>query len=69
VIGRITRAIRRLVGPAEWEYVPEGWARATADGVSPLRGWDVDSVAQAYGTRLPEFERLVGGTEPLAIPT
>jgi len=69
VIGRITRAIRRRVGPAEWEYVPEGWARATADGASPLRGWDVDSVAQAYGTRLPEFERLVGGTEPLAIPT
>jgi putative methyltransferase (TIGR04325 family) len=34
-----------------------------------LRGWDVDSVAEAYRTRLPEFERLVTGTEPLAIPT
>jgi len=69
VIGRITQAIRRRVGPSEWEYVPEGWARASASGASPLRGWDVDSVAEAYSTRLPEFERLLDGTEPLAIPT
>ena len=69
MIGRITRAIRRRVGPAEWEYVPEGWARATELGATPLRGWDVESVAEAYRTRVAEFEELLAGTEPLAIPT
>jgi putative methyltransferase (TIGR04325 family) len=68
VIGALKRAWRER-GPAEWEFVPEGWARATAPDAPPLRGWDVESVAEAYRTRLPEFERLVAGTEPVAIPT
>jgi putative methyltransferase (TIGR04325 family) len=69
VIGALKRAVRDRTRPAEWEYVPEGWARADAPAADPLRGWDVDSVAEAYRTRVPEFQRLVTGTEPLAIPT
>jgi putative methyltransferase (TIGR04325 family) len=54
-------------GPAEWEYVPAGWA--AEPGPTPPRGWDVESVAEAYRTKLPEMERLAAGTGPLAVPT
>ena len=66
VAGRVKRALVDR-GPAEWEYVPGGWAASI--GPTAPRGWDVDSVAEAYRTRLPEFEQLVSGTEPLAVPT
>ncbi len=66
VAGRAKRAVLDR-GPAEWEYVPGGWTAST--GPTPPRGWDVDSVAEAYRTRLPEFERMVAGSEPLAVPT
>ena len=72
MIDAVKRAVRGWGRPAEWEYVPEGWARADAldaSDTSPLRGWDVASVAEAYRTRLPEFEGLTAGTQPLAIPT
>ena len=48
--------------PPEWEYVPEGWARSRAD----LRGWNEQSVLEAYRSKLPAFRATLGGTGPLA---
>jgi putative methyltransferase (TIGR04325 family) len=64
--GRVKRAVLER-GPSEWVYVPGGWT--AAPGPTPPRGWDVESVAEAYRTKLPEMERLAAGTEPLAVPT
>jgi putative methyltransferase (TIGR04325 family) len=44
----------------EWQYVPEGFARA-------VRGWDVDAIERAYRRRWPEFEAAVGGGGMLGI--
>ena len=46
----------------EWEYVPEGWARARGD----LRGWEDPSVADAYRTKLDAYRAAVEDTGPLA---
>ena len=35
-------------GPPEWEYVPDGWARAAG-------GWDVEAIAHAYRAKWPAF--------------
>jgi len=44
----------------EWEYVPEGWARA-------VRGWDAAGVEEAYRRRWAEFATAVAGTGPLGV--
>jgi len=44
----------------EWEYVPEGWARA-------VRGWDVPEIVAAYRSRWPEFVDAVRGTGTLGV--
>lgn len=51
--------------PPEWEYVPEGWARAAAG----LRGWDDQTVLDAYRAKLPEFRAAVEGPGPLGYRT
>jgi putative methyltransferase (TIGR04325 family) len=51
--------------PPEWEYVPEGWARARDD----LRGWDVESVLDAYRSKLPSFRAALVGPGPVGIAT
>jgi putative methyltransferase (TIGR04325 family) len=45
---------------AEWEYVPEGWARQ-------VTGWDVPTVEAAYRRRWPEFVEAVEGSGTLGI--
>ena len=45
---------------AEWEYVPEGWARQ-------VTGWDVPTVEAAYRRRWPEFVAAVQGSGTLGI--
>src|SRR5205814_8453384 len=45
---------------AEWEYVPEGFARA-------VRGWDVAAIEEAYRRRWPEFVAATRGPEPLGV--
>ncbi|MFL5912830.1 MAG: hypothetical protein ACJ768_19970 [Gaiellaceae bacterium] len=45
---------------AEWEYVPEGFARA-------VRGWDVAAIEEAYRRRWPEFVAATHGPEPLGV--
>ena len=61
-------SLRRLVREGwrrrapEWEYVPEGWARARDD----LRGWNETSVLEAYRSKLSAYRETLDGTGPLA---
>ena len=52
--------------PPEWEYVPEGWARRDD---SHVEGWDAASVLAAYRAKLPDFRKLLEGTDPIAVAT
>ncbi|HEX2736724.1 MAG TPA: hypothetical protein VHP57_01160 [Acidimicrobiia bacterium] len=65
VVSAARRARRRRRQTPEWEYVPEGWARADAD----IRGWDVESVVDAYRAKLPAFREAMSGAGPLALAT
>jgi putative methyltransferase (TIGR04325 family) len=46
--------------PAEWEYVPEAWARR-------VPGWDAGTVAEAYGAKWPQYVAALGGRGPLGV--
>ncbi len=48
---------------AEWEYVPEGWAREHAGRAGD--GWDVENVARMYAQRWPAFIETLQGTGPV----
>lgn len=37
----------------EWEYIPEGWEREQKD--DKIKGWNVESVLEAYKTNWPGF--------------
>lgn len=51
--------------PAPWEYVPEGWK---AFGQDPkIKGWDEQSIVEAYGRRWPAFAAYVATPLPLAV--
>jgi putative methyltransferase (TIGR04325 family) len=65
VVSAARRARRRRTQSPEWEYVPEGWARADAN----IRGWDVESVVDAYRAKLPAFRDALSGAGPLALAT
>jgi putative methyltransferase (TIGR04325 family) len=60
----LRRRLRRSSTP-EWEFVPDGWARAGAH----TRGWDVDSVLDAYRTKLPAVRQAVIGPGPIGFAT
>jgi len=45
---------------AEWEYVPEGWAR-------PAKGWDVEAVARAYRAKWPDYLAAIEAPNPLGV--
>jgi len=64
VVARGARKVLRARDrtPPEWEYVPEGWARADAG----LRGWDDRTVLDAYRAKLPELRAAIEGPGPLA---
>ena len=47
----------------EWEYLPGGWPVGDARG----SGWDHPSIAPVMTAALPDFIRIVTGTEPLGI--
>jgi putative methyltransferase (TIGR04325 family) len=68
---RVARALGAAGFPRsllpEWEYVPEGWARADADG--HVRGWGVPAVADDYRAKLAEYVRLLESPGPLAVST
>jgi putative methyltransferase (TIGR04325 family) len=64
------RAATALRSPApeepEWEYVPGGW---TEGARRAPRGWNVDSVLDAYRTKLDAVREATAGTGPLAFIT
>jgi putative methyltransferase (TIGR04325 family) len=45
---------------AEWEYVPEGFAR-------PAPGWDVEAIARVYREKWPSFLEATRGSGPLGV--
>jgi putative methyltransferase (TIGR04325 family) len=45
-----------------WEYVPEGWQAAQTDPA--IKGWNVQSVLDAYISRWPDFVEKLKGTSP-----
>lgn len=51
-------------GP-EWEFIPEGWARAQSD--SQIKGWNVESVLEAYQAKWSSFVRQLQTTSPLGV--
>jgi len=60
------RKLRRLPldKVVEWEYVPEGWAAQKSD--RKIKGWNVDSVLEAYKNSWPEFVESLKAPSPLA---
>jgi putative methyltransferase (TIGR04325 family) len=52
--------LRPAVEPPEWEYVPEGWARA-------VPGWDVQAVADAQRRKWPDFLQALSDTGALGV--
>jgi putative methyltransferase (TIGR04325 family) len=50
--------------PPEWEYVPEGWARASDPSV---KGWNVDAIVEAYRAKWPSYVRALEGPRPLGV--
>jgi putative methyltransferase (TIGR04325 family) len=61
---RLAHATKPRRAP-EWEYVPEGWARAS----DALRGWNAASVLDAYRSKLPAFRAALTGPGPIGIAT
>jgi len=55
------RALQR--GKPEWEYVPEGWNKADPS----IKGWNVQSVLDAYIAKWPAFVDQLKGTAPFGI--
>jgi putative methyltransferase (TIGR04325 family) len=49
----------------EWEYIPEGWEALKTD--SNIKGWNVESVLEAYKANWPGFLKSLEGTLPLGI--
>lgn len=50
-------------GPAEWEYIPEGWLYQSPGE----QGWNVESVVKTQLARWPQFLSTVQGVGPLGI--
>jgi putative methyltransferase (TIGR04325 family) len=51
----------------EWEFVPEGWQLAETD--AKIKGWNVNSVLEAYKTNWPAFVERLKKTSPLVSAT
>ena len=49
----------------EWEYIPEGWQALKTD--SNIKGWNVESVLEAYKANWPTFLKSLEGTLPFGI--
>ena len=49
----------------QWEYVPEGWARARDD--PEVKGWDVDALAERHRKLWPLWTRALGGNGMLGV--
>lgn len=51
----------------EWEFVPEGFARARVVGEQAAVGWRAEEVASAYREKWPRFVEAVEGDGALAV--
>ena len=49
----------------EWEYMPNGWETAKTD--PNIKGWDVESVLEAYKGNWSNFLKTLEGTFPLGL--
>jgi putative methyltransferase (TIGR04325 family) len=49
----------------EWEYIPEGWQALKTD--PNIKGWNVESVLEAYKANWPNFLKTLEGTLPFGI--
>ena len=49
----------------EWEYIPEGWERQNQD--HRIKGWNIESVLEAYQANWPTFIKNLDSTLPLGI--
>jgi putative methyltransferase (TIGR04325 family) len=49
----------------EWEYIPEGWERQNQD--SNIKGWNIESVLEAYKANWPTFIKNLETTLPFGI--
>jgi putative methyltransferase (TIGR04325 family) len=58
-------ALRAVQTPAEWEYIPEGWAYARTH--PEVRGWNVQGVLEVYKQKWPRFVEMVQMTGPLGV--
>jgi len=60
------RKVRRLPldRVVEWEYMPEGWAAQKSD--RKIKGWNVNSVLEAYKNSWPEFVESLKEPLPLS---
>jgi putative methyltransferase (TIGR04325 family) len=56
---------RALTRRAEWEYVPEGWARQASD--PRIKGWDVDAIVAAYRAKWPSYLAAIEVSGPLGV--
>ena len=46
----------------EWEYIPEGWQKQNQD--SNIKGWNIESVLEAYKANWPTFIKNLETTLP-----
>jgi len=49
----------------EWEYIPEGWERQNQD--PHIKGWNIESVLEAYQANWPTFIKNLESTLPFGI--
>jgi putative methyltransferase (TIGR04325 family) len=67
VLDGLRRLRVALTGGArpQWEYVPEGWARAQTD--PEVKGWNVDAVSKRHRLLWPLWTRALEGTGTLGV--
>jgi putative methyltransferase (TIGR04325 family) len=62
---RLAKQIATIGEKPEWEYIPEGWQAQKKD--PNIKGWNMDSVKEAYQKMWPRFVQNIESTLPLAI--
>jgi putative methyltransferase (TIGR04325 family) len=60
----LTRSLGNLIHLwiIEWEYMPDGWATERTN--PKIKGWNVESVLEAYKSRWTAFVKNLEGTAP-----
>ncbi len=62
---RLAKKIVTIGEKPEWEYIPEGWQAQKKD--PNIKGWNMESVKEAYQKMWPRFLKNIESTLPLAI--